>query len=197
LRTLKQISVYLSEGIAASAPVSAPAAVVSVPNNAPSTEILPVLLSVAAEKTGYPAETINPDMDLEGDLGIDSIKRVEILSAVSEKLPGAPKVKPEHLGTLRTLKQIAAYLSEGDSVSKSENIARTDTKAPDAQCVITRLVPELVPAGPRDAFPLDKSLTIAVTKDSGLDTALIRELSAKGYKTALLSAFGAQVDYPI
>jgi len=188
LRTLKQIAAYLSEGIAVSAPVSLPAAAISVPGNAPSTEILPVLLSVVADKTGYPADTINPDMDLEGDLGIDSIKRVEILSAVSEKLPGAPKVKPEHLGTLRTLKQIAAYLSEGSPAVKSENTGKTDTKEPsDGPCVITRLVPELVPAGPRDAFPLDKSLTIAVTKDSGLDTALVRELSAKGFKTALVS----------
>ena len=31
-------------------------------------------------------ETINADMDLEADLGIDSIKRVEILSAIAEKL---------------------------------------------------------------------------------------------------------------
>ncbi|MBI3288465.1 MAG: acyltransferase domain-containing protein, partial [Elusimicrobia bacterium] len=75
--------------------------------------VLPALLAVVAEKTGYPAETINPDMDLEGDLGIDSIKRVEILSAVAERLPNAPKVKPEHLGTLRTLQQIAAYLAAG------------------------------------------------------------------------------------
>ncbi|PIR16455.1 MAG: hypothetical protein COV48_09740, partial [Elusimicrobia bacterium CG11_big_fil_rev_8_21_14_0_20_64_6] len=81
----------------------APVAVAVTVAVAPKADILPVLIAVVSEKTGYPAETINPDMDLEGDLGIDSIKRVEILSAVSEKLPGAPKVKPEHLGTLRTL----------------------------------------------------------------------------------------------
>ncbi|MDP3541309.1 MAG: SDR family NAD(P)-dependent oxidoreductase [Elusimicrobiota bacterium] len=194
LRTLKQISIYLSEGIAASAPASMPAAVASVPGNAPSTEILPVLLSVVAEKTGYPADTIDPDMDLEGDLGIDSIKRVEILSAVSEKLPGAPKVKPEHLGTLRTLNQIAVYLSEGTAVSAPAPVpaAAVDFAVPSAKpsegpCIISRLVPELTPAGPRDAYPLHKSLTIAVTKDSGLDAALVRELLAKGHKAELVS----------
>ena len=50
-------------------------------------------------------------MDLEADLGIDSIKRVEILSALQERLPDAPAVKPEHLGTLRTLRQIAEFLA--------------------------------------------------------------------------------------
>ncbi len=186
LRTLKQIAAYLSEGM-----TTAP---VSVPNTA-QTDVLPVLIAVVAEKTGYPADTINPDMDLEGDLGIDSIKRVEILSAVSEKLPGAPKVKPEHLGTLRTLKQIAAYLSDGMTVSPVRLSQDKTTPAPDVfaakppeePSVITRLVAELVPAGPRDAFPLDKSLTIAVTKDSGLDTAVIRELQAKGFTAELVS----------
>ncbi len=194
LRTLKQIAAYLSEGRAVSAPMSAPAVVVDVV----SSEVLPVLLAVVADKTGYPAETINPDMDLEGDLGIDSIKRVEILSAVSEKLPGAPKVKPEHLGTLRTLKQIAAYLSEGRAASAPRPApAAVVNAAPIAEsseeaCVISRLVPELVFVGPRDAFPLEKSLTIAVTKDSGLDAAVVRELAAKGYKTQLVSVDDAR-----
>ena len=36
------------------------------------------LLAVVSERTGYPAEMLGLDADLEGDLGIDSIKRVEI-----------------------------------------------------------------------------------------------------------------------
>ena len=63
-----------------------------------------------AEKTGYPAEMLELDMALDADLGIDSIKRVEILSALQERLPEAPLIKPEHLGTLHNLRQIAAFL---------------------------------------------------------------------------------------
>jgi NAD(P)-dependent dehydrogenase (short-subunit alcohol dehydrogenase family) len=51
------------------------------------------------------------DMALESDLGIDSIKRVEILSALQERLPQAPAVRPEHLGTLQTLRQVADFLA--------------------------------------------------------------------------------------
>jgi acyl transferase domain-containing protein/acyl carrier protein/NAD(P)-dependent dehydrogenase (short-subunit alcohol dehydrogenase family) len=192
LRTLKQIAAYLSEGINT---VNTVRPGTTVPAAAPSTEILPVLLAVVADKTGYPADTINPDMDLEGDLGIDSIKRVEILSAVSEKLPGAPKVKPEHLGTLRTLKQIAAYLSDGMTASNTVTTGKPDTivpVVPDEPSVITRLVPELIPVGPRDAFPLDKTLTVAVTKDSGLDAVIVRDLLAKGYKAELVSVDDAK-----
>ena len=50
-------------------------------------------------------------MQLDADLGIDSIKRVEILAALQERLPDAPVIGPEHLGTLRTLGQIAEFLA--------------------------------------------------------------------------------------
>ena len=60
-----------------------------------------VLLEVIAEKTGYPVEMLELDMALDADLGIDSIKRVEILSALQERLPeAAPDRSSEHLGTL-------------------------------------------------------------------------------------------------
>ena len=193
LRTLISIADYLSQGLSMSAPARelAPERVaVSVDSTAP---ILPTLLAIVSEKTGYPAETINPDMDLEADLGIDSIKRVEILSAVAEKLPNAPKVKPEHLGTLRTLKSIADYLSQGLSsapqpavqpIAVEKPAAATETSAAGA---IQRFVPELVPVGPRDAFVFDKALTIAIARDSGLDQALARELRAKGLNVEIVS----------
>src|SRR5262249_8496928 len=70
-----------------------------------------ILLAVVAEKTGYPADMLGLDMALDADLGIDSIKRVEILSALQEKIPDAPAVKPEHLGTLHTLRDIVNFLA--------------------------------------------------------------------------------------
>ena len=185
LRTLKSIADYLSQGMAVS-----PAAQELAPARV-SPDVLPTLLAIVSEKTGYPAETINPDMDLEGDLGIDSIKRVEILSAVSEKLPGAPKVKPEHLGTLRTLTSIADYLTQGmaaPAAAPAAPAAAPVVGEASEPCVIQRFVPELVAVGPRDSSGLDKSLTIAITRDSGLDQALARELKAKGY-TAEVVAF--------
>ena len=55
---------------------------------------------------------LEPDMTLEdGDLGIDSIKRVEIFSVLREKLPDAPEIEAKHLGELETLQDIVAHLS--------------------------------------------------------------------------------------
>ncbi len=39
-----------------------------------------------SERTGYPAEMLGLDADLEGDLGIDSIKRVEIAGTFTQGL---------------------------------------------------------------------------------------------------------------
>jgi NAD(P)-dependent dehydrogenase (short-subunit alcohol dehydrogenase family)/acyl carrier protein len=66
---------------------------------------------VVAEKTGYPAEMLRLDMELEGDLGIDSIKRVEILSALQERAPGLPDIDGADLAALSTLGHITAHLN--------------------------------------------------------------------------------------
>ncbi len=38
-----------------------------------------IMMEVVADKTGYPSEMLELEMDMEADLGIDSIKRVEIV----------------------------------------------------------------------------------------------------------------------
>jgi hypothetical protein len=58
------------------------------------------MMAIVAEKTGYPQEMLGVQMELEADLGIDSIKRVEILSAMRERAPNLPEVKPTELAAL-------------------------------------------------------------------------------------------------
>ncbi|MCG8404126.1 MAG: SDR family oxidoreductase [Phycisphaerales bacterium] len=80
-------------------------------------EIEPLVLSVVAEKTGYPVEMIALDMDIEADLGVDSIKRVEIVAALEERIAGFGGVKPEHMGNIRTLREVVdAVLSDTSDV---------------------------------------------------------------------------------
>ncbi|MEH1965741.1 SDR family NAD(P)-dependent oxidoreductase [Nostoc sp.] len=70
------------------------------------------LINVVSDKTGYPTEMLELTMDIEADLGIDSIKRVEILGALLELYPDLPKPNPEEVGQLRTLGQIAEYMGK-------------------------------------------------------------------------------------
>ncbi|NJL32937.1 MAG: hypothetical protein HC893_02645, partial [Chloroflexaceae bacterium] len=54
----------------------------------PAADYGAALLAVVSDKTGYPVEMLDHAMDLEADLGIDSIKRVEILGTLQEQFPG-------------------------------------------------------------------------------------------------------------
>ena len=76
-----------------------------------------MLLETVADKTGYPVEMLELDMRLDTDLGIDSIKRVEIFSAIQDRLPAARAAGPEEIGTLGTLREIVSFLGQS-SVSR-------------------------------------------------------------------------------
>jgi NAD(P)-dependent dehydrogenase (short-subunit alcohol dehydrogenase family)/acyl carrier protein len=114
LKTLGQICDVLSNPPQAdrssSLPGSAAGAPTSGPDSGQSREIEQILIGVVSQLTGYPEQMLDPGMDIESDLGIDSIKRVEILSALEEKLPHLPKVTPDMMGGLKTLGQIISYL---------------------------------------------------------------------------------------
>jgi acyl transferase domain-containing protein len=109
LRTLGEIASHLTAG-ASSGAVPGVAAVAAAASPVSAAQVTETLLAVVSEKTGYPVEMLELDMGLDSDLGIDSIKRVEILSTLQERLPGTPVIGPEHLGSLRTLGEIAAHL---------------------------------------------------------------------------------------
>jgi NAD(P)-dependent dehydrogenase (short-subunit alcohol dehydrogenase family)/acyl carrier protein len=83
-----------------------------------SGQIQTTLLSVVSELTGYPEEMLAMEMDIESDLGIDSIKRVEILSTLEERMPDLPTVTPDMLGNLKTLGEIVAFLNDSDSTEQ-------------------------------------------------------------------------------
>src|SRR5262249_47579374 len=81
------------EAVATAAPVPAaapPASPQPTGGQAPDRAALTALLvQQVSERTGYPLEMLGLDHDIEAELGIDSIKRVEILGALQERLPAA------------------------------------------------------------------------------------------------------------
>ena len=80
--------------------------------------IVDELMAVVADKTGYPPELLSLDMELEAGLGIDSIKRMEIFAALSEKFPDLQNVDVSLVGELRTFEDVVTLLQgAGDTVS--------------------------------------------------------------------------------
>ncbi len=115
LRTLEQIADYMKTHAggfepAKSQPEPEPQVAQGPAPAADRNGFVGVLLNVISEKTGYQADMLEMDMDMEADLGIDSIKRVEILNGLQEQMPDMPSVNPEELAELRTLQQIADYV---------------------------------------------------------------------------------------
>ena len=50
-------------------------------------QLTDMLLAIVEDKTGYPRDMVGLDQGLESDLGIDSIKRIEVVGAMLQALP--------------------------------------------------------------------------------------------------------------
>lgn len=87
-----------------------------------------LLLDVVADKTGYPQDILKMEMSLEADLGIDSIKRVEILSAVQDRFPELPEVDATAMASLQTLGEVLAYMEQQSGASSSNAAGLTDAR---------------------------------------------------------------------
>ena len=133
------------------------------------------LLTIVAEKTGYPADMLEAGMSLEADLGIDSIKRVEILSALQDVHADLPQVVPDEMGQLQTLGEIRAYFQEPNSSVVHSTAAKTDLiKAspakslpePQRQETVVSYCVEMVPVADQGAVALEKGSCIWLTQAS-------------------------------
>ncbi|MCV7019287.1 hypothetical protein H7I96_16215 [Mycolicibacterium aichiense] len=91
------------------APVAAAVAVAAPVSAGPAAG--DVVLSIVSEKTGYPVDMLGLGMEMEAELGIDSIKQVEILAALQAKFPGAPEIPASELANLRTLQDVVDTVS--------------------------------------------------------------------------------------
>jgi polyketide-type polyunsaturated fatty acid synthase PfaA len=110
-RTLGEIVSYMNSKMGSTSPVAASVAAAPVANGLDAEKVQNTMLEVVADKTGYPTEMLELSMDMEADLGIDSIKRVEILGTVQEQLPTLPELNPEDLAECRTLGEIVDYMN--------------------------------------------------------------------------------------
>ena len=74
-------------------------------------EVKQRLLQVVSEQTGYPVDMLELDLDLEADLGIDTVKQVEVFGKVAGRF-GLPVPEDLKLSDLNTIAKLAAYIAE-------------------------------------------------------------------------------------
>ncbi|MFE1772783.1 SDR family NAD(P)-dependent oxidoreductase [Streptomyces sp. NPDC059008] len=66
-----------------------------------------ILCELVAEKTGYTVEMVDPDLDIQTDLGIDSLKQVEIASEAWQRYPFLPQEDIYRFAQARTVGELA------------------------------------------------------------------------------------------
>ncbi len=169
------------------------------------------MLEIVSQLTGYPVEMLGLDMDIESELGIDSIKRVEILSTLEEKMPDLPTVSPDMMGSLKTLGQISEFLTNpADAAAASSqtdggltNIAPAVAKdglnisdrkkspqpAPDTATVQRKVVTIIdAPAVTASPIKVGPNKKVFVTEDNtGLSEQIVEELTRIGIGTVRIS----------
>ena len=168
-------------------------------------ELTARLLAIVSDRTGYPAEMLGLDLDLEADLGIDSIKRVEILGTFQQSFAGQGIALGdgliEKLNGVRTLNGIVERVVEqlvapapGHSVSTpSPGTPSFNTPAPaafDPQEITTRL---LAIVSDRTGYPAEMlGLDLDLEADLGIDS--IKRVEVLGTFQQSLIASGITVD---
>jgi malonyl CoA-acyl carrier protein transacylase len=143
------------------------------------------VLQIVSEKTGYPADMLELDLDLEADLGIDTVKQAETFAAIREAW-GIPRDEALRLRDYPTLAHAIRFVKErlpGDSAAPSTEAAPTveapSTKAAptveapgaeaDADQAIRDRVLQIV--SEKTGYPADMlELDLDLEADLGIDT---------------------------
>ncbi|MBI3836167.1 MAG: acyltransferase domain-containing protein, partial [Planctomycetes bacterium] len=173
----------------------------------PTREVLTSrLIAIVAERTGYPTDMLNPDLDLEADLGIDSIKRIEILGTLQNdgSLPGGSvDGEMETLSKLKTLRAIVDWLADRGTAAPSTKAPATPAiesrsapagatlEAPPSLEVkqIPRMTLDVIPAPIHGrSMPLKNNGVVLITDDEqGVASALAGVLGASGIPAVVVA----------
>lgn len=112
-----------------------------------SIDIKTVLINTVSDLCGYPADTLELDLEIEADLGIDSIKRIQIMEHMEANLEESGIVLQDDLKEtlaasttldeiIQTLSTVTAESSPAVSASKPTNAATGTGTAGDTEADI-------------------------------------------------------------
>jgi|GEM_PF-1205460 len=167
--------------------------------------LIELLLHLVSERTGYPSEMLGLDLDLEAELGIDSIKRVEIFGALQKVLPQEYaqniKIKIETINQVKTLNKLVDLIIEIPSFQSEQKpqenniVLATQTKIFDKnylQETLLNLVSERT-GYPQEMLGLDLDLEAELGIDSIKRVEILGAL-AKILPSSLSEIFKREMD---
>jgi NAD(P)-dependent dehydrogenase (short-subunit alcohol dehydrogenase family)/acyl carrier protein len=145
------------------------------------TDVLGTVRSVIGERTGYPVDMIEPELDLEADLSVDSIKRTEIAGELLGRF-GLAGSDVDDLVKLRTTSAIADWFAKNlGGEEPAVRDAPAWTSAPPRRFTMERVA---IDGGVADPGVLaGRTLAVAGGTDE-LVAALAEQLAAHGATVA-------------
>ncbi len=99
-----------------------PASTSSVSVNIPAVDLAAIekhVLSVVSEKTGYPPEMLDLELDLEADLGVDTVKQAELFASIRTHY-GIPRREDLRLSDYNTLSKVIGFVRDALSTGEGE-----------------------------------------------------------------------------
>jgi NAD(P)-dependent dehydrogenase (short-subunit alcohol dehydrogenase family) len=141
------------------------------------------LLRIASDRTGYPADMLDLNAAIEADLGIDSIKRVEILGSLQRLLPvelqSAMQAGMEKLTRARTFGDM---LRDLDAALQMQPATAADAEPLLRLRMITREIPAEL--GTPRFYP--GRVSVITDDERGIAPRLAASLKGAGEKVVLL-----------
>jgi acyl transferase domain-containing protein/NADP-dependent 3-hydroxy acid dehydrogenase YdfG len=155
-----------------------------------------MLLSIVEQRTGYPPEMVGLQQNLEAELGIDSIKRVEIVGALLKGLPpayaqalGQDRGKLNTQSTLDGMLDLLEGLKVGGAAAVPFDSAETATPATASgrafRHVIEATVEEIDPVAQRR---LEQGLILVTADSLGVARELVLQLEKRGSRVSLIES---------
>jgi NAD(P)-dependent dehydrogenase (short-subunit alcohol dehydrogenase family) len=128
-------------------------------------------------------------MDMEADLGIDSIKRVEILGAMQDLYPDLPKLSNDELAEMRTLGHIIEKMSGSSApVPVVEVPVAIPENIPSVQISRGEVRLKYLPEPDYLEYNLSQNSVCLLTDDGTAGTAGVAQvLSQEGWRVVVLS----------
>jgi len=107
----------------------APVAAETIKPAAQSDPIKEKVLALVAEKTGYPVDMLDLDLDLEADLGVDTVKQAEVFASIRETY-GIARDDQIKLRNFPTLAHVIRFVHERRPRGASESVPPKQTTTP-------------------------------------------------------------------
>ncbi len=97
-----------------------PVPALGVPGPSPADPVAESVLDIVEGLTGYSRDLLEPDLDLEADLGVDTVKQAEVFAAVREQF-GIPRDENLRLRDFPTLAHVIRFVRERTEVTDAPN----------------------------------------------------------------------------